>query len=119
NAMAWSPSGQLTSMTYANGTTTSYTYDPQRLWLKSANVQLGATTLYTSTYTYNTAGLVTAMTQGTPAPATLNFTYDDLNRLTGVSGAQTQAISYDALGNITSNSLLGSYAYGDPAHKHA
>ncbi len=119
DAMTWSPTDQLTSLTYANGTTTDYTYDPKRLWLTSARVTLEATTLYTSTYTYNGAGLVKTMTQGTPTPATLNYTYDDLDRLTGVSGAQTQTFTYDALGNMTSNSLVGSYTYGDAAHKHA
>ena len=119
DAMTWSPSGQLTSLTYANGTTTSYMYDSKRLWLLTAAVNQGATTLYTAAYTYDAAGLVKTATDGAPTASTLSYAYDDLNRLTGVSGAQNQTFSYDALGNMTSNSLVGNYAYGDSAHKHA
>jgi RHS repeat-associated protein len=119
DGMTWSPSGQLSSLTYANGTTTHYTYDPKRLWLLTAAVNHDTTTLYTAAYTYDVAGLVKTATHGTPDASTLSYAYDELNRLTGVSGAQTQTFSYDALGNMTSNSLIGSYIYDDPAHKHA
>ena len=117
--MVYGANGELTQITYANGTTTQYTYDPNRLWLNTANVSSGNTTLYTASYVYNAAQMVTSMTQGTPVPQTTNYTYDDLNRLTSVDGAQSQSFSYDTVGNITYNSLKGLYAYGDAAHKHA
>jgi hypothetical protein len=36
-----------------------------------------------------------------------------------VTGAQSQTFTYDKVGNILMNSLVGNYTYGDPAHKHA
>ena len=118
-AMTWNANDQLASMTYANGTTTTYSYDANRDWLRAASVTTGSATLYQASYGYNTAGLLTSMTQGTPGPATTEYGYDDLNRLVSVSGAQNQSFNYDAIGNITFNSLVGTYTYGDPAHRHA
>jgi RHS repeat-associated protein len=120
SSMSWSPAGQLMSLTDSNGAKTAYSYDANRLWLTSATTQNSAKqTLYTAGYTYDVAGRVRSMSQGTPSAQTSNYTYDDLNRLTGVSGAQSQSFTYDALGNVTSNSLVGSYTYGDAAHPHA
>jgi len=118
-AMSWSPGGQLLSMTYGNGTVASYTYNADREWLDSAVVTASGQTRYQATYGYNAAGLVTSMAQGTPVSTSVTYGYDDLNRLTSVSGAQNQTFSYDAIGNVTSNSAVGGYSYGDPAHKHA
>ncbi|NJM28586.1 MAG: hypothetical protein HC856_11045, partial [Pseudanabaena sp. RU_4_16] len=39
------------------------------------------------------------------------FTYDNLNRLIQASGAVTKTYRYDAIGNITYKSDVGSYAY--------
>jgi RHS repeat-associated protein len=52
------------------------------------------------------------------------LTYDKLNRLTqndrSLAGVPTtETVAYDPLGNITSKTGVGSYAYGDPLHKHA
>ena len=49
----------------------------------------------------------------------MGYGYDDLNRLTTVTGGQSQSFGYDALGNMTSNSQVGAYGYGDSLHKHA
>jgi len=45
-----------------------------------------------------------------------NFSYDDLNRLTGFGGA---TIAYDMKGNITDNTAVGSFAYETPAKPYA
>ncbi|HZM78956.1 MAG TPA: RHS repeat-associated core domain-containing protein [Candidatus Limnocylindrales bacterium] len=118
-AMAWNPSGQLTSMSYANGTVTNYTYDPDREWLNTVSVRAGTATRYQASYQYNAAGLVISMAQGTPTAATTTYTYDDLRRLIAAGGAQNQTFAYDPIGNITTNSAVGSYSYTDPAHRHA
>ena len=52
------------------------------------------------------------------------LSYDAANRLIqdqrNVNGVvTTETVDYDALGNITSRSGIGAYAYGDPSHKHA
>ena len=46
-----------------------------------------------------------------------HFTYDDLSRLTGVSGATSQTQEYEADGRISENSTLGVYNY-DPAKRY-
>ena len=45
---------------------------------------------------------------------TERFTYDNLNRLTSsqVTGQTAMCVSYDAHGNITSKTGVGSYTYG-------
>ena len=40
-----------------------------------------------------------------------SFTYDNLDRLTQISGANTHTKSYDPFGRITTNSAVGDYAY--------
>ncbi|MDO5979397.1 RHS repeat-associated core domain-containing protein [Flavivirga spongiicola] len=40
-----------------------------------------------------------------------NFSYDNLDRLTQISGAISHTKSYDPLGRITNNSAVGDYAY--------
>ena len=44
------------------------------------------------------------------------FGYDDLGRLTGVSGPAPMALSYASNGNIQSKSMVGSYTYGTKPH---
>jgi hypothetical protein len=41
------------------------------------------------------------------AGETLNYTYDTLNRLAGVSGTYSQTYSYDGFGNLTGKSAVG------------
>lgn len=119
DAMVYGPNGELIQLTYANGTTSSFDYDPNRLWLNTANVKNGATVLYAGAYTYNANQLVTSMTHGTPTPQTTVYAYDELGRLLSVDGAQTQSFTYDAVGNMMSNSLKGAYDYSDSNHRHA
>ena len=51
---------------------------------------------------------------------TESFTYDALDRLTNASGpgAQSLSVGYDAIGNVTSRTDVGSYAY-HATRKHA
>lgn len=41
-----------------------------------------------------------------------NFSYDNLDRLTNISGSVSRAQEYDGRGRITSNSTIGTYNYG-------
>ncbi len=50
---------------------------------------------------------------------TESFTYDALNRITGVTGPANKTYAYDVIGNITNKSDVGAYTYADPAHVHA
>jgi RHS repeat-associated protein len=120
-SMSYDARGHLLSAALANGTTETYAYDPNRQWLTSANVTgpSSSSPLYTCSYTYDAAARLTAESSTSDSSMNVDFAYDDVNRLTSVSGNQTQSWSYDAGGNITNNSALGPYTYGDSAHPHA
>ncbi|WPB79518.1 FG-GAP-like repeat-containing protein [Archangium violaceum] len=119
NALGYNSRDQLVSATYANGTTASYSYADTRQWMTAASVSGPAGSVFQASYAYDAGGRVTSMSSSTHALANLSYSYDSLNRLTGVSGSQSQGFVYDALGNITWNSQVGNYQYGDGAHRHA
>ena len=52
---------------------------------------------------------------------TESFTVDSLDRITGatLNGVPNLAVAYDAAGNVTSKSGVGSYVYGDANRRHA
>jgi RHS repeat-associated protein len=119
NGATYNSRGQILSVTYANGTTANFTYDNNRAWLTNSTVTSGATTLYEAGYSYDAAAEVTSVSSSTNSLFNVSYAYDSMGRLVSVSGASSQAFTYDALGNITSNSAVGSYAYGAAAHVHA
>ncbi len=110
--------GQLTRIDFANGTSQSYSYDANRTWLASSAVTRSGATLYQASYGYDAAARVTQLSSSTDSRLNLSLSYDALNRLTGVSGGQSESYGYDALGRITSKSDVGSFGYG-AAHDHA
>jgi RHS repeat-associated protein len=77
--------GQLTAITDAAGSLTSYGYDLAGRRTSSTDPDMG-----TWTYFYDSAGNQTTMVGGkqntttNPVPDTLHYSYDDLNRRTGV-----------------------------------
>lgn len=71
--------GNLESYQYPNGVKTSYTYNTLNR-LTSMNTALGATTQSSYTYTLGPAGNRTAVSE--LGGRTVNYTYDDLYRLT-------------------------------------
>ncbi|HSP78408.1 MAG TPA: toxin TcdB middle/N-terminal domain-containing protein [Myxococcaceae bacterium] len=119
NAFTYNGRGQLLSAAYANGTTARFTYEDRRQWMTEASVTGPSSTLYQASYAYDAGGRVTSMSSSTHSLSNLGYTYDALNRLTGVSGSQAQSFAYDALGNLTFNSQVGSYQYTDGTHRHA
>jgi RHS repeat-associated protein len=108
--LSYSAAGQPRSATYGNGAVASYSYDPQREWLTSASVTAGGATLYQAQYSYLPNGLIRSSTSSTNQ-MNQTYTYDNLDRLTAVSGDYAQSFAYDTLGNLTSNSALGAYTY--------
>jgi RHS repeat-associated protein len=110
--------GQLTQLTYGNGVVQRYSYDSPRQWLSSASVTgPGGGTLYQASYGYDAAARVTSTSSTTDSLLNLSYGYDDRGRLLSVAGGQAQTFTYDALGNLTSNSQVGSYSYAGAAHK--
>ncbi len=121
----YSPTDQPATIAYANGVTTTNTYDPTQLYRLAHKVSTlpNATHAQDLTYTYDAAGnimqLVDASVSGTGK--TVNYTYDDLSRMTVASTTNVsstpsyrQIFAYDALGNITSGPA-GTYSYNDNA----
>jgi RHS repeat-associated protein len=109
---AYSPTGQRTNMTDASGTT-SYTYDSRdRLLTKT-------TPEGTLTYTYDGFGNLATIQSSTASGVNVNYHYDALNRLIGVTNvAEASGLSqygFDAVGNLQTvqlpNNVTNTYAY--------
>lgn len=93
------------SMTDANGTISTFTYDPRgRLLLRTINTSPPATT----TFEYNEAGLLTAITL--PDGILMTYEYDNAHRLTSVGNSAGERIEYtlDAANNINRQDIKNS-----------
>lgn len=121
--------GQKTSVNYANGRTQNYTYDTTKQYQLTRNL-LDAPTGYTypnffdTHYVWSPTGNLTQKTENFNLinPQSFSYTYDDLSRLTAVTKTvnspltgYTENYSYDAIGNITSNTSAGNYTYNSTA----
>ena len=102
--------GQPSILTLGNGVTSTYTYDPNNYRLKTLKTVKGSLILQDLTYTFDTGGNI--LTLNDPVQGNQTFTYDGLERLTtATSPAGTLTYSYDQIGNMLSNSQVGSYTY--------
>lgn len=116
----WDAGGQLTSMTYANGTVSNFNYDGDRRTMLQSTVTGGnGSQLFHASYNYDAGARVTGSQSNTHHLLNLTYSYDGLNRLAAVGGSQSQSLSYSPSGGITYNSKLGNYKHGDSNHKHA
>lgn len=93
---------------------TDRTYDPDTALIKSISTLQGSfNNIQYMTYSYDAVGNLTQRADG----ITETFTYDALNRVTGVgSSTGTRVYAYDSIGNITSKSDVGAYSYGAKPH---
>jgi len=100
---------RLTSRSAPNGVVSSYIYDGLDR-LTSLMHTAGATTLSGNLYTYNNANNISSWTTASDQRA---YTYDALDRLTGVTNFEmpSENYSYDAVGNRTASHLSSSYGY--------
>jgi YD repeat-containing protein len=117
-----------------NGTTSIWKLNSVNAFGQPTGVTTGH---FSRTYSYDAYGLPTARTAGSfqnftyrfdPLKGNLtyrkdnkysiqeDFSYDNLNRLTGYAGKST---SYDAKGNITGKSDIGSFAYTNSSKPYA
>ncbi|WBQ08193.1 RHS repeat-associated core domain-containing protein [Kribbella sp. CA-293567] len=114
-ATKYDASGELIRLDNANGTVTTRPHDAERGWLTGIKTMAGTTTIQDNTYTRDLKGKITKVSSPFANEA-WNYTYDDADQLTGSvnpsSAPSNQALAYDATGNVTSNSRLGSYSYG-------
>ncbi|MDD5295495.1 MAG: hypothetical protein PHU46_01175 [Rhodocyclaceae bacterium] len=108
NSVLYWPSGQIQQINYANGTLSLYDQNI-RLWPASFNTFKGSAVYLASTYTYDGAGNLTAISDGTDSSYNRALFYDNIGRLSNISGPWGSGIvSYSSTGNILSQSL-GSY----------
>lgn len=125
--LAYNANGQLVGFTRANGFNTNYTYLPEDNYrLTNLTTADGQETLQDIDYVYDPIGNITELTDNGQADLakTVNYAYDDLNRLLSAEAdylnntTSDYAITYeyDAIGNMTYNSELGTldYAYDQP-----
>jgi RHS repeat-associated protein len=70
----------------------------------------GGSSLQDMSYTWDLAGNLTQR-QNVGLSLTEGFGYDNLYRLSSVTGPDPMTIGYDSLGNITSKTGVGTYAY--------
>jgi RHS repeat-associated protein len=115
----YTPTGRPATMTDGSGTTT-YTYDTlDRLTAK-------ATPQGTLNYAYNAAGLLTWTASSNTNGISVNYTYDNLNRLSSVvdnrlpAGQNTTTYTYDAASFVvtatTPNQLQSTFTW-DSRHR--
>ena len=109
--------GNITTEHYGNGVRTARLYDPQtgRLTDIDGTSILGNTgDTQELDYAWDTVGNLTSRNELSGSKnLSESFLYDGLNRLTNYTVSGTaKTVSYDALGNITNKSDVGSYSYG-------
>jgi RHS repeat-associated protein len=85
-----------------------------------AGVGGSATNRMNLAYSWDTAGNL-SQRQDVAQSLTEAFTYDALDRPTGstLNGGSPQVIGYNASGNVTDKTGVGTYAYTDATHPHA
>ena len=124
---------------YGNNTATLYTYNSYGMltgirngYMESSVNALGADPVGSAppayivgsqyrnlTYTYDNKGRITGR-QDSKVNQYETYTYDNMDRLTsfGINGNTTVSMQYNGMGNIISNSQVGTYSY-DNAKPHA
>ncbi len=114
NNFDYSPTRQMSVISYANGATTANTYDPTQLYRLTAKLTIAqsgtsTTNLQNNSYTYDANGNIAqiADTSNTYTAKLLDYTYDDLNRLLTASSTNAATstnykhiFSYSPVGNI-------------------
>lgn len=114
NGISYFPSGQPSSITYANGKRTDYTLN-NRQWIQHITTSGSAVDL---TYDYDGRGNVRTITDGIDSQKNRSMVYDGVDRLITANGTWgTGSIGYDAVGNIRTNNVGGvNLTYGYDAN---
>lgn len=106
--------GQIASQAYGNEVVTRSEFDYNTGWLERTYAHKDQDTLQHFSYTFDLIGNLTSRADD-KFKLSEAFTYDELNRLTDalVEGSTALEMQYDAIGNITFKSDVGSYSYGE------
>ena len=114
----YNASGQPLVTTYFSGTQTSNSYDSKRQWLNSTTVSRSGAGRFLATYVRDPdLGRISQASISTSFPPSevWTYSYDDLDRLTQAAfqgdATRTKLLTYDAAGNMTSQTGPGTYQY--------
>ena len=117
--------GQPLSVRQGSRLVTRYAYDPDRGWLTETKTGKGSSFLQHFRYTYDNFGNL-ASRKDVSHDMEETFTYDDMDRLTGVclGTAPTGAMAYDGYGRMTSktaggNPVFSGAVFGAASKPHA
>ena len=117
SSVGYWPSGQISQIAYANGTTSTYGQDPNRLWPSYFQTAKGATAYLSSSYGYDGLGNLKSVTDSVDSSYNRTLDYDAVNRLKIASGPWGSGLlTYDGAGNLRSQtfgSVALSYSYVD------
>lgn len=109
---------RVTKETYGNGIYSERMYDGVTGHLDRIFTQATAGQVQDLSYEFDAIGNLEQRTDNRLGLIE-SFTYDSLNRLTGVSGPSVKSFQYDAIGNLTYKSDVGSYTYTGAGGPHA
>ncbi|MES1945527.1 hypothetical protein PC39_15469 [Salinisphaera sp. PC39] len=107
--------GNIEQETLGNGHSTARNYDNARGYVDAIMTgDVMGTEVQSLNFAWDEVGNLTERVDQNQGGLTEAFAYDDLYRLTGstLNGNTNLSVSYDAIGNITSKSGVGSYTYG-------
>ena len=119
DAVDYDLTGRRTRTAYANGTVETHDVDPLTGWNRTSTVTGPSGTLRSAGYGYDASGNLTGIV-GQAGDPSWTYGYDEMSRLVSATGTDGTAggsgysydYTYDAAGNITSASDVGSYRYG-------
>lgn len=106
NRVEYWPSGQIRQINYANGTVTDYQQNARLLPSTLSTKNSGGSQYINSSYSYDGAGNLVAISDSIDSSYNRSMGYDDINRLTSISGPWgAGTIAYNGVGNITKQTL--------------
>lgn len=106
--------GRVTAATLGNGLALAATFDPNTGRMMDGTVKAAGAQRLHEAYQYDRLGNVTQRLQEWGSTSFIeDFGYDTLNRLASshITGQAEQAFTYDDIGNLTSKTGVGTYAY--------
>jgi RHS repeat-associated protein len=102
--------GHMTSETLGNNLTAASTYDPTNGSLQTLVTSGTPGVAQNESFTFDILGNLLSRTDNIQH-LTESFSYDTLNRVTAVTGPSSKTYQYNAIGNLTYKSDVGTYTY--------
>lgn len=128
NDIDYAPHGGMSFMAYANGYSTTNTYDPEQLWRLDQRLTTGPNgNIQNIAYEYDAVGNILEIDDDSENDASrlAVYEYDDLDRLLSATVTETanvddyvRSYTYGPTGNMLSKSNVGAYSY-DSLHPQA